>query len=236
MAYEELHRPTQDVYSIIGQLQAEKERKQVATGLDIVQGNKKKISKGCTKPVIILSVTVITLLAVIIILIISNVRLSKPCKLLNAYPDITISFNGGSCFLSCPDKWIHFQQSCYFFSNDRLNWSMSRESCKSSNADLVVINSKEEQDFLSKHYNETSWIGLTDQKKENNWKWVDGTEYKNKTSFWCTGEPNNLKTFNAEGENCVTLSGVVCQIGWNDDSCQAHHMRICEKQLCLVLT
>ncbi|KAG7215516.1 hypothetical protein INR49_014683 [Caranx melampygus] len=41
--------------------------------------------------------------------------------------------------------WQHFRCSCYYKSTDKKYWNESWEDCKSRGADLVVINSKEEQ-------------------------------------------------------------------------------------------
>ncbi|XP_020568966.1 C-type lectin domain family 2 member L-like [Oryzias latipes] len=44
----------------------------------------------------------------------------------------------------CPEKWIRFGSSCYFFSGESKTWDEARESCRAIEADLVVINTKEE--------------------------------------------------------------------------------------------
>uniref|UniRef100_A0AAZ1XTU1 C-type lectin domain-containing protein n=1 Tax=Oreochromis aureus TaxID=47969 RepID=A0AAZ1XTU1_OREAU len=45
----------------------------------------------------------------------------------------------------CPDRWTRFGSSCYFKSTERKTWSESRRDCQDKGADLVMINSKEEQ-------------------------------------------------------------------------------------------
>ncbi len=50
----------------------------------------------------------------------------------------------------CLDDWVQFQSSCYMFaeSNYYYNWKSwegSQEECRDVNADLVVIESQEEQ-------------------------------------------------------------------------------------------
>uniref|UniRef100_A0A3B3H645 Uncharacterized protein n=1 Tax=Oryzias latipes TaxID=8090 RepID=A0A3B3H645_ORYLA len=45
-----------------------------------------------------------------------------------------------------PEKWIRFGSSCYFFSEERKSWDKAREF--SREADLVVINSKDENLFF----------------------------------------------------------------------------------------
>ncbi|XP_029369341.1 natural killer cells antigen CD94-like [Echeneis naucrates] len=82
-------------------------------------------------------------------------------------------------------EWKRFRCSCYYISIDKKSWNESREDCRSRGAHLVIINSKEEQEFVSKiNGHGSSWIGLQLQKihSENwsgkdkwQWKWVDGS-------------------------------------------------------------
>ncbi|XP_030267391.1 CD209 antigen-like protein E isoform X3 [Sparus aurata] len=83
--------------------------------------------------------------------------------------------------MGCPDGWKRFGYSCYFRSNEMRTWSDSRADCKNKGADLVVINNKDENQFVSdlNNMNEESWIGLQTERStgENRfeWKWVDGS-------------------------------------------------------------
>uniref|UniRef100_A0A6Q2Z4E3 C-type lectin domain-containing protein n=2 Tax=Esox lucius TaxID=8010 RepID=A0A6Q2Z4E3_ESOLU len=70
--------------------------------------------------------------------------------------------------------WRYFGSSLYFLSTEKKSWKESREDCQKTEADLVIINSEEEQKFLS-GLQKRSWIGLTDKDEEGTWKWVDGT-------------------------------------------------------------
>ncbi|XP_076735436.1 uncharacterized protein LOC143412306 isoform X1 [Maylandia zebra] len=45
----------------------------------------------------------------------------------------------------CPDRWTRFGSSCYFKSTEAKHWQESRRACQDKGADLVMINSKEEQ-------------------------------------------------------------------------------------------
>ncbi|XP_074468600.1 uncharacterized protein LOC141753869 isoform X2 [Sebastes fasciatus] len=89
----------------------------------------------------------------------------------------------------CPEGWRRFECSCYFKSNERKTWYKSREYCQQRGADLVVINNKEEQEFVIQlNINGESWIGLREiwtQRWE--WEWVDGSPLTE--TFWASGLP-----------------------------------------------
>ncbi|KAF5893594.1 C-type lectin domain family 4 member E-like isoform X1, partial [Clarias magur] len=65
--------------------------------------------------------------------------------------------------------------SLYSISNENKNWTESRQDCRSKGADLVIINSAEEQEFITKLLSRKAWIGLNDRDRVGEWKWVDDT-------------------------------------------------------------
>uniref|UniRef100_A0A667WYC5 C-type lectin domain-containing protein n=1 Tax=Myripristis murdjan TaxID=586833 RepID=A0A667WYC5_9TELE len=78
----------------------------------------------------------------------------------------------------CPEGWNRSGCSCYYTSTESDTWWQSREKCRSKGADLVVINSKEEQDFVrGLKMKRASWIGLwtvwKQQSQTMEWEWVD---------------------------------------------------------------
>nr|XP_019966752.1 PREDICTED: C-type lectin domain family 4 member M-like [Paralichthys olivaceus] len=78
----------------------------------------------------------------------------------------------------CPRRWIRSGCSCYFQSSEEKSWFQGRVDCHTRGAQLVVINSPEEQEFVSKlSLNRGSWIGLRAQSTLSGatWKWVDGS-------------------------------------------------------------
>ncbi|KAL7381962.1 hypothetical protein ABVT39_014235 [Epinephelus coioides] len=80
----------------------------------------------------------------------------------------------------CPDGWSRFGRSCYFQSDEKKNWQQSRADCQQRGADLVIINNKEEQKFVTElNVRGESWIGLrrtwTNRRYEWEQKWVDGS-------------------------------------------------------------
>ncbi|XP_030208284.1 uncharacterized protein LOC115540839 [Gadus morhua] len=88
-----------------------------------------------------------------------------------------------------PEGWSIFNQSLYFVSMTKRNWTASRDDCLQRNADLVVINNKVEEKLATKWW-VRSWIGLRlDRDTEGTWKWVDGTNVTSSSSL--SGEPNH---------------------------------------------
>ncbi|XP_002921954.2 CD209 antigen isoform X1 [Ailuropoda melanoleuca] len=126
----------------------------------------------------------------------------------------------GLC-LPCPWKWELFQGRCYFFSQTQDIWKDAISACQNLRAQLVVINSTEEQKFLKSwnvRNNQRTWIGLSDHHNEGSWKWVDSSPLQ--LSFWKEGEPNNRGD-----EDCVELYSD----GWNDNRCNTENFWTCEK-------
>ncbi|PNJ06494.1 CD209 isoform 6 [Pongo abelii] len=124
----------------------------------------------------------------------------------------------------CPWEWTFFQGNCYFISNSQRNWHDSITACQEVGAQLVVIKSAEEQNFLqlqSSRSNRFTWMGLSDLNQEGTWQWVDGSPLlPSFKQYWNRGEPNNVGE-----EDCAEFSGN----GWNDDKCNLAKFWICKK-------
>ncbi|KAI4899097.1 hypothetical protein NFI96_020372 [Prochilodus magdalenae] len=97
--------------------------------------------------------------------------------------------------------WRYFNSSIYYITTEEKSWSESRQDCRRREADLVIITSREEQEFIFRVFGDhEAWIGLTDTETEGVWKWVDGA--KPTTSFWSAGEPNNY------GDEDCAITGI----------------------------
>ncbi|XP_053086827.1 C-type lectin domain family 4 member M-like isoform X2 [Pangasianodon hypophthalmus] len=118
--------------------------------------------------------------------------------------------------------WIFFSSKPYYISTQRKTWTESRQDCRGRGADLVIINSKEEQEFvdnLSKSKKPGVYIGLTDLDNEGVFKWVDGTSMT--TAYWSSGNVFS------DSEDCV-VNRYDGSDGWYDRPCTETYYWICE--------
>ncbi|XP_017542089.1 C-type lectin domain family 4 member M-like [Pygocentrus nattereri] len=119
--------------------------------------------------------------------------------------------------------WIYFNSSIYNISTEKKSWDEGRQDCRKRGADLLIIKSREKQEFAASILsNREAWIGLTDSETEGVWKWVDGSVLT--TGFWNTGEPNN-----GGEEDCAQFLGYPDKRSWNDRRCSVSSQWICEK-------
>ncbi|XP_074505162.1 uncharacterized protein LOC141775571 isoform X1 [Sebastes fasciatus] len=125
----------------------------------------------------------------------------------------------------CQTGWSKFDISCYFVSNLKKNWTQSRQYCIAEGADLVVIDSRDEQAFVNGLLDDgkNAWTGMTDSIIEGIWMWVDGTPVT--TTYWGEDQPNSYDGNQDCGETVQKSSGVG---EWNDDGCFGDQNFICE--------
>ncbi|KAL1256001.1 hypothetical protein QQF64_014062 [Cirrhinus molitorella] len=138
---------------------------------------------------------------------------------------------------ACPKDWEYHAGKCYLFSTNKLNWTDSRDACISDGGHLVIINSRDEQEFLidivGSKYKEDFWIGLTDEKEEGQWLWVDNTKLNENIRYWTAHEPDNWKGPKGEyssGEDCahINKNNIQDLNIWFDAFCINTLRRICE--------
>ncbi|XP_064373887.1 killer cell lectin-like receptor subfamily B member 1B allele B isoform X6 [Dromaius novaehollandiae] len=99
--------------------------------------------------------------------------------------------------IGCPSGWIRNRKKCYFFSQSRVikDWDTYRQECKEIDSDLVIINNREELEYLfSKSKGHYYLLGLKYSGSERKWKWINGTEHRTDifkiagkmTDYFCT--------------------------------------------------
>ncbi|XP_035263213.1 C-type lectin domain family 6 member A-like [Anguilla anguilla] len=93
----------------------------------------------------------------------------------------------------CPQGWAQFSSKCYYFSNEAKTWTDSYSDCVKRGADLVIIESEEEQRFINKQIKNLTWIGLSYSAVRGYWLWVNGTPLQK--GFWRSGEPDDENGF-----------------------------------------
>ncbi|KAI4893308.1 hypothetical protein NFI96_032346 [Prochilodus magdalenae] len=117
-----------------------------------------------------------------------------------------------------------FSSSLYYISTEKKSWRESRQDCTERGADLVIINSREEQEFInSLRGDRTAWIGLSYRRTERVWRWVDGSAVD--TGFWTRGEPYSYR------DCVVTGYGSDAVQNWFNYDCDVLHYWICEKRV-----
>ncbi|XP_028282047.1 C-type lectin domain family 4 member F-like [Parambassis ranga] len=121
--------------------------------------------------------------------------------------------------------WRYHEDSLYYISTNKKNWQDSRDFCSLRGAQLVIIDSIKEQEFI-RSLQKTVWIGLSDAETEGVWKWVDGTPLNQ--SFWTSGEPNNYRR---RKEDCVETKFYNEENSWNDATCDTENDWVCEKKM-----
>ncbi|XP_038070890.1 macrophage mannose receptor 1-like isoform X2 [Patiria miniata] len=129
----------------------------------------------------------------------------------------------------CPSGWLYDDSSCYSFSGGATSWDNARTSCASSNADLVIIDSDREWNFLLNQWRyrystERFWIGLTDSANEGEFLWIHKDSFSLNASTWESGSPDNA----GSNEDCVEFSNYQ---KLNDADCGTSLYYICEDHL-----
>ncbi|XP_039332486.1 C-type lectin domain family 10 member A [Saimiri boliviensis] len=128
----------------------------------------------------------------------------------------------------CPINWVEHQGSCYWFSGSGKTWPEAERYCQLESAHLVVINSREEQNFVQAQLGSAyTWMGLSDP--EGVWKWVDGSDYASGFQNWKPGQPDDWQGHGlGGGEDCAHFHP---DGRWNDDVCQRSYHWVCEAGL-----
>ncbi|XP_069110065.1 low affinity immunoglobulin epsilon Fc receptor-like [Argopecten irradians] len=123
----------------------------------------------------------------------------------------------------CPDGWANHQQSCYFFSQDKLSWTGAIVVCKLLGGYLVEVQNDLEKNFLHKtisQQDEHYWIGAHDAVKKGSFVWATSQEPVSDNVI--VRSPDNSRN----NERCVEIDN---NGKWNHNDCMAVLQYVCER-------
>ncbi|XP_071120593.1 macrophage mannose receptor 1-like [Mytilus edulis] len=147
-------------------------------------------------------------------------------------------WNDNNCFMSLrficktqiyprcgPGDSLYYNNSCYSINTILdVDFTDARTFCRNHGSDLVIIGSKEENNFIirqtTKHQGADFWIGLQKQRNQT-YRWIDGSHPT--YLAWGVGEPK------ADNNSCVKSSTMYGN--WKGDSCSNKNRVVCEKRL-----
>ncbi|XP_077201823.1 C-type lectin domain family 5 member A-like [Paroedura picta] len=116
-------------------------------------------------------------------------------------------------------RWENYGRNLYGFSQNMLEWTSGFSECDDRSSHLVIINDKEEMEFLqNRTRNAKYFIGLEHPDDRNQWLWIDDTEPR--------GDLFILKP-NQVGKQCATLQGTEVRSA----SCYEKNHWICERKI-----
>eukprot|EP00117_Sycon_ciliatum_P038686 scpid2705/ scgid1303/ Macrophage mannose receptor 1 len=136
---------------------------------------------------------------------------------------------------NCDPGWAWFQNRCYYFSQDKVDFPTAQGKCSVFNARLGVINTQAKNNFVvdymignwSDFTGSRFWIGLHQAKPTDPFTWVNKTEPVVYTNYHC-GEPNDA----GGKEDCIEFvisNDFSNSASWNDVQCTSSAHYICDK-------
>uniref|UniRef100_A0A663FK55 C-type lectin domain-containing protein n=2 Tax=Aquila chrysaetos chrysaetos TaxID=223781 RepID=A0A663FK55_AQUCH len=119
------------------------------------------------------------------------------------------------CHPHCPEQWVAYRGSCYFFSKEKKDWFSSQKFCRAQGAHLLVISDTSEMNLFNNIQTGCFWIGLRNR-TGSGWIWEDDS------MFSVTKVLSNSAV-----QHCVVLMKDHLQAS----SCEFSAPWICEKSL-----
>ena len=121
---------------------------------------------------------------------------------------------------SIPANAATFNGHHYLIVQGRLSWFQAKVACNKAGGHLVIITSNEENEFVKSRGCGDYWIGLADEYKTGNWKWVDGSDVL--YADWHRGQAESKLPYVRFGKgghwawekNSEKNSGYICE--WDD--------------------
>ncbi|NXH13413.1 CLC5A protein, partial [Bucco capensis] len=122
------------------------------------------------------------LVAVMILLLVLAVCLIFLYHTTESSPSDSETFSSTSDkTLRCPKGWEKSRERCYLFcQTENKSWTDSRTECTNRDADLVIIDNKEELNYLqniSQLRGQYYFIGLKYSMEEEKWVWINNVEH-----------------------------------------------------------
>ncbi|XP_059582194.1 CD209 antigen-like protein E [Alligator mississippiensis] len=119
----------------------------------------------------------------------------------------------------CPSDWQLHRGRCYYFSKESTDWDASRIHCSANRSQLLVVEDEAEMEFIDnkKEKNKFIWLGLTFRKKENQWIWLNDSQFK--------GHRKVEVKRREPGKNCAVYKKEMIE----SDACETMHRWICKR-------
>ncbi|XP_074975874.1 killer cell lectin-like receptor subfamily F member 1 isoform X2 [Caretta caretta] len=129
---------------------------------------------------------------------------------------------GSGCKL-CPRDWLLHGDKCYWLSKERKDWTGSRDDCSGKSSRMLVIQNREEMDFIQDVVQDANyiWIGLKVTPPGGKWTWVDGSPL----------DPVRFSG-SAAGNSCGWIKGSQVL----SETCAAELKWICQKEAAVIET
>ena len=140
------------------------------------------------------------------------------------------SFSGDASS-SCKENWEKHQDSCFYWSKERLRWIDAEEFCSKLGGHLASVTSNASNDYILRKiksmpwnirdpYQRQLWFGGFDKENEGEWKWTDSSPWE--FTKWMPNQPSNHSK-----QRCVKYSGPT---GWKNVYCYLKRQFLCNME------
>lgn len=128
----------------------------------------------------------------------------------------------------CPDGWVSYNRSCYFFSVEAKNFGDAAKACNDTGAHLVYVENETENNFLKSFLrtlkdsaDNNFWIGIKRILQGGRWLWYN-TSIESTYFDFTSGEPGST-------DDCVHFA-TGSSYQWTGNQCSLSIRYICEKK------
>ena len=99
------------------------------------------------------------------------------------------------CVEACPEGWEANGDHCYFFGDEKKNWTAAEDFCREEGGHLATVNTNDTKEFVlegltSKNLSSSlvaAWIGGNDIGEEGMWKWKLEVDVVQGLAYFPTG-------------------------------------------------